>query len=484
MELKRAKASKSGNGWLTVNRVLFVILTGLVAWLLYQMYRYHILEFRSLNIILTVLSLVFLGIVGYLAFSKKAKKTTAILLVLGLLVGLGSSYALHQVVGVAAGLNGNTNYAEYEMSIVVPKDSDIREVAQVTKVLGPTESDEANIKALTSELSQKKKVEVSVESADSYVGAYKRLIEGDGQAMVLNSTFADMIGAEDASYKDKLRVLYTMKVRKEVKGLDEKVLDGDAFNVYISGIDTYGPITSVSRSDVNIIMTVNRKTKKILLTTTPRDAYVPIADGGKDQNDKLTHAGIYGIESSIHTLEKLYGTDINYYARVNFTSFLKLIDQVGGIDVDNDQEFTSLHGNYHFPVGKVHLDAEQALGFVRERYSLSGGDNDRGKNHEKVIAALIQKLTTTDALMNAGSIVNSLQDSVQTNMKLETMMKLVNVQLDSGGKYEVESQALTGTGRQDLPSYAMPGSQLYVMEVNPDSLNEMKANIQKVLDGK
>ena len=131
MELKRAKASKSGNGWLTVNRVLFVILTGLVAWLLYQMYRYHILEFRSLNIILTVLSLVFLGIVGYLAFSKKAKKTTAILLVLGLLVGLGSSYALHQVVGVAAGLNGNTNYAEYEMSIVVPKDSDIREVAQV-----------------------------------------------------------------------------------------------------------------------------------------------------------------------------------------------------------------------------------------------------------------------------------------------------------------------------------------------------------------
>ncbi len=150
-------------------------------------------------------------------------------------------------------------------------------------------------------------------------------------------------------------------------------VSGDSFNIYISGIDAYGPISTVSRSDVNIIMTVNRATHKILLTTTPRDSYVAIADGGQNQYDKLTHAGIYGVNASVHTLETLYDIDISNYIRLNFTSFLQLIDLVGGIDVENTQEFTSRVGGYYFPVGQVHLNAEQALGFVRERYSLEGG---------------------------------------------------------------------------------------------------------------
>ena len=231
-------------------------------------------------------------------------------------------------------------------------------------------------------------------------------------------------------------------------------------------------------------MTVNRKTKRVLLTTTPRDAYVPIADGGADQPDKLTHAGIYGIDASVHTLEKLYGIDIQYYVRLNFTSFLKLIDLLGGVDVYNDQEFTSLHGNYHFKVGNVHLNSEQALGFVRERYSLTGGDNDRGKNQEKVIAAVIKKLTSTDALKNYNSIISGLQDSVQTNMSLETMMNLVNTQLETGGNYTVTSQALTGNGKTGLPSYAMPEAALYMLEVDPASLAQMKSEIQTVMEGK
>ena len=156
-------------------------------------------------------------------------------------------------------------------------------------------------------------------------------------------------------------------------------------------------------------MTVNRKTKRVLLTTTPRDAYVPIADGGADQPDKLTHAGIYGIDASVHTLEKLYGIDIQYYVRLNFTSFLKLIDLLGGVDVYNDQEFTSLHGNYHFKVGNVHLNSEQALGFVRGTVFIDGVViTTAEKNQEKVIAAVIKKLTSTDALKNYNSIISGL----------------------------------------------------------------------------
>ena len=216
-------------------------------------------------------------------------------------------------------------------------------------------------------------------------------------------------------------------------------------------------------------MTVNQETKKILLTTTPRDAYVPIADGGNNQNDKLTHAGIYGVDASIHTLENLYGIDLNYYVRLNFTSFLKLIDLLGGVDVYNDQDFTSL---------------QISLGFVRERYSLTNGDGDRGRNQQKVIAAIIQKLTSAEALKNFDGIMQGLQDSVQTNMPPETMVSLANDQLASGGKYTVITRDLKGTGRMDLPSYAMPDSNLYMLEVDPNSLETLKTEIKDIMEGK
>ena len=301
--------------------------------------------------------------------------------------------------------------------------------------------------------------------------------------MVLNSVFEDTIRGEDPDYASKIKKIYTYKISKKIDtAIGKQDPNAEVFNIYVSGIDTYGPISSVSRSDVNIIMTVNRKTKKVLLTTTPRDAYVPIADGGLNQPDKLTHAGIYGVDASVHTLENLYGIDLNYYVRLNFTSFLKLIDLLGGIDIENDQEFTV--GNTHYPIGNISLNSEQALTFVRERYSLNGGDNDRGKNQEKVIAAVIKKLTSTDVLKNYNAILSGLQDSVQTDMSLETMMNLINTQLESGGSYNVTSQALTGTGNTGLPSHAMPEANLYMMEIDQNSLAAAKAAIQEVMEGK
>ena len=348
--------------------------------------------------------------------------------------------------------------------------------------MGPNGTDNDNIQKLIADIKTSQNKDLTVDKSTSYLSTYKSLISGEAKAIVLNSVFENIIEAEYPDYASTIKKIYTKKMTKEVE--TPKNVKGDSFNVYISGIDTYGPISSVSRSDVNIIMTVNRETKKILLTTTPRDSYVPIADGGNNQKDKLTHAGIYGVDASIHTLENLYGIDLNYYARLNFTSFLKLIDLLGGVDVHNDQDFTSLHGKFHFPVGNVHLDSEQALGFVRERYSLADGDRDRGRNQQKVIVAILQKLTSTEALKNYDSIIKGLQDSVQTNMPLETMMNLVNAQLESGGTYKINSQDLKGTGRMDLPSYAMPESNLYMMELSDSSLESVKAAINDVMEGK
>ena len=483
---QRSKKSKKKSNRLKIfNSTLLGVYTLLAAFLIFTIFRYHFLAFRYVNVLVTVLILAVAVLSGFLIFKGKAEKVTSAVLILALLVGSVSMYAVKGLVDLSAGVNSTSNYSEYEMSIVVPADSDVTDLKQLTNVLAPSGNDQDNVQALMKNISQTQGHELTVDTASSYLSAYKSLTSGEAKAMVLNSVFEDTIRGEDPDYASKIKKIYTHKMSKKIDtAVGKQNPNAEVFNIYVSGIDTYGPISSVSRSDVNIIMTVNRKTKKVLLTTTPRDAYVPIADGGLNQPDKLTHAGIYGVDASVHTLENLYGIDLNYYVRLNFTSFLKLIDLLGGIDIENDQEFTSLHGNYHFPVGKIHLNSDQALGFVRERYSLNGGDNDRGKNQEKVIAAVIKKLTSTDALKNYNAILSGLQDSVQTDMSLETMMNLINTQLESGGSYNVTSQALTGTGNTGLPSYAMPEANLYMMEIDQNSLAAAKAAIQEVMEGK
>ena len=477
-----SKRARQGKTKMLISWGLLAIYAVLAVFLLFLIFKYNMLDFRYLNIVVAVLIVVLAILCFFLIWSKKAKNLTLILLLLGILISGTSLFAVGQFIGFTSRLNATSNYSNYSMSIAVLADSPIDNISQVTSVMGPTGTDKDNIQQLMNDLKATQNKELTVEESRSYLAAYKSLLAGDTKAIILNSVFENIIESEYPDYASKIKKIYTKELTKTVE--TPKDVKGDSFNVYISGIDTYGPISSVSRSDVNIIMTVNRETKKILLTTTPRDSYVPIADGGNNQKDKLTHAGIYGVDASIHTLENLYGIDLNYYARLNFTSFLKLIDLLGGVDVYNDQDFTALANKKHYSMGNVHLDSQEALAFVRERYSLADGDRDRGRNQQKVIVAIIQKLTSTEALKNYDSIIKGLQDSIQTNMPLETMMNLVNAQLESGGTYKINSQDLKGTGRMDLPSYAMPESSLYMMEISDSSLESVKAAINDVMEGK
>ena len=479
---RSSKRARQGKTKIMISWGLLAIYTVLAVFLLFLIFKYNMLAFRYLNIVVAVLIVVLAILCFFLIYFKKVKTLTMILLLLGILINGTSLFVVGQFIGLTSHLNTTSNYSNYSMSIAVLSDSPIDNISQVTSVTGPTGTDNENIQKLIADIKTSQNKELTVEESSSYLAAYKSLLAGDTKAIILNSVFENIIESEYPDYASKIKKIYTKELTKTVE--TPKDVKGDSFNVYISGIDTYGPISSVSRSDVNIIMTVNRETKKILLTTTPRDSYVPIADGGNNQKDKLTHAGIYGVDASIHTLENLYGIDLNYYARLNFTSFLKLIDLLGGVDVYNDQEFTAHTNGKHYPVGNVHLDSEQALGFVRERYSLADGDRDRGRNQQKVIVAILQKLTSTEALKNYDGIIKGLQDSIQTNMPLETMMNLVNAQLESGGTYKINSQDLKGTGRMDLPSYAMPDSNLYMMEISDSSLESVKAAINDVMEGK
>nr|WP_099092194.1 LCP family protein [Streptococcus marmotae] len=462
---------------------MWIIAALLDAFLLFSVFQYKILAVYHLDVALAIVSALLLLALGGLILKKKAQLVTLSILGLMVIVEVAGVYTLKEVVDLTEHITSSANYSEYEMSVVTLADSELTDIREVKSVSAPTGIDGENITKLLDNIQQNKQVALEVSPSSSYLAAYQALLAKETQAIVLHSAFEDIIGNQDPDYASKIKKIYTYKINKKIEKPQATTL-GDTMNIYVSGIDTYGPISSVSRSDVNIIMTVNRTTKKVLLTTTPRDAYVPIADGGNNQNDKLTHAGIYGVDASIHTLENLYGIQMNYYVRLNFTSFLQLIDLVGGVDIINDQEFTSSVTGDRFPAGNVHLDSKQALGFVRERYSLQGGDNDRGKNQEKVIAAVIKKLTSTDALKNYKEIIAGLQNSVQTNMDLETMISLVNSQLASNQGYTVTSQAVSGTGRTDLPSYAMPDAALYMMQLDTASLDAAKNAIQAVMEGK
>lgn len=480
----RKQKRTSNRSWGMVNVGLTILYAILALVLLFTMFNYNFLSFRFLNIIITIGLFVVLAISIFLQKTKKSPLVTTVVLVIFSLVSLVGIFGFKQMIDITNRMNQTAAFSEVEMSIVVPKDSDIKDVSQLTSVQAPTKVDKNNIDTLMSALKKDKKVDLKVDDVASYQEAYDNLKSGKSKAMVLSGSYASLLESVDSNYASNLKTIYTYKIKKKNNN-SAKQVDSKVFNIYISGIDTYGSISTVSRSDVNIIMTVNMNTHKILLTTTPRDAYVKIPGGGADQYDKLTHAGIYGVETSEQTLENLYGIKIDYYARINFTSFLKLIDQLGGVTVHNDQAFTSLHGKFDFPVGDIQMNSEQALGFVRERYSLDGGDNDRGKNQEKVISAIVNKLASLKSVSNFTSIVNNLQDSVQTNMSLDTINALANTQLDSGSKFTVTSQAVTGTGSTgQLTSYAMPNSSLYMMKLDDSSVESASQAIKNLMEEK
>lgn len=462
--------------------ILFALLAGIAS---YTMYAHNILAFRHVNVIYTAVLVVVFLVCLLLTLFKKGKHLVTVLLVLFSIVVGVSLFAFKSLVDVADNINKTASYSEIEMKVVVPANSSISDVSELTNVQAPTSADESNINALITNIKSEKGVELTVDPVDSYQSAYENLINGSSQAMVLNSSYSSLLELSYNDYESNLKTIYTYKIKKAIEDT-AKTTDKNVFNIYISGIDTSGAVSTVSRSDVNLILTVNMNTHKILMTTTPRDSYVRIPDGGADQYDKLTHAGIYGIETSVKTLENLYDIPINYYARLNFTSFVKLINALGGVTVYNDQAFTSLHGNYNFGVGNINLTSgEEALGFVRERYSLEHGDYDRGNNQLKVIQAIVEKLTSFQSVSNYSDVISTLQDSIQTNMPLNTMMSLVNEQLDSGKTFIFSSQEVTGTGSTgQLTSYALPNASLYMIQLDDASVAKASQAIKNVMEGK
>ena len=421
---------------------------------------------------------------------KKPKRVCTVFALLFSIIFLIGSFFIFKTFGVLDDMS--QDYKTYTYHVLVKSDSNAEKIEDIaSKNLGYyNDNSSATKKAL-------EKLDTVVKTkSDSYGnldGLGKALINDETDAILLensqkikleNAGGGSTLNNSDSTsvlsnFGDKTKVIYTFKVRVKVdsKGID---VTKDVFNVYISGMDEYGKVSEISRSDVNMILTINPKTKQILMTNVPRDYYVQLHDT-TGYKDKLTHAGTYGVDTSIKTLEDLLGIKLDYYFKVNFSSLENIVNALDGVDVYSEYDFQSWNG-YNFTKGYNHVEGKAALAFARERHTFTDGDNQRGKNQQALIEAIFRKCTSSSIITKYNSLLDSLQDSMITDMPMKSMTSLAKMQLRDNASWTITSNSLTGTGSYDY-TYTYNFQELYVMVPNEDSVTEAKEKINKVASG-
>ena len=271
-----------------------------------------------------------------------------------------------------------------------------------------------------------------------------------------------------------------------VTDMEAMAITTEPFVVYLSGVDNRGELTEDARSDVNILAVVNPLTKRVALINTPRDYYVDLA--GTDSKDKLTHAGLYGVQTSMDTLGNLYGIQVDHYVRINFAGFIDIVDALGGVDVYSDQAFTSVGSpGYYDPTDFVegwnHLDGAAALAFARERHAFATGDIQRGINQMKVIDAMLDKIKSPALLTSYSKLLAAVSDNFVTSLSSNQITALVRMQLSDFASWDIENYSVTGSSSSSTHCYSAQGQKLYVMKPDEDSVAQAQALIQSVLSG-
>lgn len=320
-----------------------------------------------------------------------------------------------------------------------------------------------------------KEVKLSIQGQEDYVQMSDDLYDQKTAGIYMNEAQSALFDEIHEDFHEKTRILYTYEITEKVEDFSKDVsVTQNAFNIFISGIDTTGPVSTVSRSDVNMIVTVNPQSKKILMTSIPRDYYVTLANKGK--KDKLTHAGLAGVENSVKTLENFLNIDINYYARVNFTSLIQMVDALGGIEVYSDQDIPKL--GIHEGINQ--MDGKKALSFSRERYSYKSGDNHRVQNQQKVLEAMLNKMMSPAIITNYSSILDHIDGCFETNMTSDEITSLIKMQLSDMSSWDIQQIQLQGHGAMLTGGAYMPGNRLYYMIPDEDSVSQCVAQIKEV----
>lgn len=354
--------------------------------------------------------------------------------------------------------------------------------------------DRENADAAIANINKTLDTEVKTADYSEFTKIIDDLLNHNINAIILNIEFIDTIkdieGYEDV--ESKIREITQIEIKNNIKtepGKTAEEVYGDGiFTVYLSGVDTRADkIPQRSRSDVNILAVINTNTKQVLLLSTPRDYYVPLSISN-GVCDKLTHAGNFGVDVCMDTLGMLYDTEIDYYFRVNFSGFEKIIDSLGGVDVYSDYDFNSslapkaVGKAYHYNKGINHLGGEAALFFSRERYSFAEGDRQRGKNQMAVIKAVANKAMSPDILTKYSSLLGAMSGSFETSVPYDLITSLVRNQLNSGGDWNIVNYSVNGYGDSRI-TYSISTMNVYVMIPDQSTVNTAKELIRQVVNG-
>lgn len=467
--------------------ILFEIILIIASIMLFGTIIYiNVLPIKYLSLLLGLI-LILNSIISFILsrkrLKKKIKKVFSVIAIIFSIIFILGSFYIYKTFGVIEDMT--QKYKTYTYHILVKNDSTYQNIKELEgKNLGYYNNNDELTKEALKEL--EKTIKTKNEGFGNYESLTKSLFDKETDALLLEDTQKKKLDSASnnasnslSGFTSKTKVIYTFEVKVKIEDNTRKTTK-NTFNVYISGMDEYGKVSEISRSDVNIVLTINPKTKQILITNIPRDYYVKLHDT-TGYNDKLTHAGIYGIDTSIATIEDLLGIKIDYYFKVNFSSLQKIIDALGGVEVYSEYSFQSFNG-YNFTKGYNKVNGKQALAFVRERKSFADGDNQRGKNQQAMIEAMFRKCTSPEIIVKYNSLLNSLKDSMITNMSTKTMVSLVKMQLSNNTSWTITTNSLTGTGSYDY-TYTYPYQELYVTVPGDDSIKDAKEKIEKVSSG-
>nr|MCR4581541.1 LCP family protein [Bacilli bacterium] len=313
-------------------------------------------------------------------------------------------------------------------------------------------------------------------------------IDEEVDAIILDESYIDVIKEYDSESLEKLRKIHTIEIQTKIQiEKSNKNISSTPFVVYVSGIDTMGRISSNARSDVNILLAVNPNDKKVAIVSTPRDYYLTLPS--KNKKDKLTHAGIYGINESVKALSSLYGVNVDYYVRINFSSFIDIIDTIGGIEVDVEKDFCESNELRSLEQkdliclkkGVQNLNGKQALAYARNRHAFANGDIARGNHQMEIIKGIINKVNSKEILSNYNKLIDSMKGKMLTNMNIDDIYKIAKKELKDNGQYEINSYTPKISDMNKLADCYSIGDYAYVLEGDEDSVKDISDKLKEVL---
>ena len=466
---------------LSINRIVYTIIAFLSILFLIFVTFTNMVPLKYLLLLFVVFILYNVGLFFLLFKKHKIKNIIGYVLsgILFIIIGV-LFYYINVTMGFFKGF-GSNKYKEENYLVLVLNDSSFNNISELSNI-GYTTNELSNINEALNKLNE----EVSIENKkyDNNIDMFEDLINKTIDSVLIEESSMALIYEQNEEYNGMFRTIYTINIKTEIEITKETDVTNQPFTIYVSGIDSYGSIATVSRSDVNMVVTVNPKTKQVLLISVPRDYYVQLR-GTTGYKDKLTHAGLYGVETSVGTLEDLLATDINYYYRVNFSSLENIVDALGGVDVYSKYSFTSSQatgGTYYFSEGYNHMNGKQALSFSRERKRLPGGDRARGINQQAVIDGIIRKVTSPAIITGYSKILSSLNGTFQTNMSDNDIQKLVKMQLNDMASWNITSYSLDGSDGSEY-TYSYQNQKLYVMIPDEETVTEAQSLIDKVIAG-